>query len=149
MSTTISEQHLITLAESLIHAWVAEGPPTPAVPAGIRFEESGSLFGSDLLRFLRFLKVIAGDDAYRFHWAVSRSRQRSVHIRVYLTPKAAHRMSRTATLRLRLHMADDGSLVGLTVLYRTAKLIGCLAPNRRTALVHRCLNALGIYRVRF
>jgi hypothetical protein len=45
-------------------------------------------------------------------------------------------------------MAEDGSLMGLTVIYRAAKLIDCLAPNRRTAFARRLINAIRLYRVR-
>jgi len=148
--STIPDQQLIALAETHVTRWVSGGSSSTdaAVAAGLRFEESGRLFGSDPRRFLNFLHVMAGDAAYRFHWAVSRCRQRSVHIRVYLTPIASGGSSRSATLRLRLHMAEDGSLMGLTVIYRAAKLIDCLAPNRSTAYARRLFNAFRLYRVR-
>jgi|GEM_PF-2341019 len=145
----LTEQHLNALAESHVTAWVTGGTPAGApIPAGLRFEESGSLFRSDVRRFLDFLRGVADDAAYRFHWAVSRCRHRSVHVRVYLSPVAAGGLSKGATLRLRLHIGEDDSLSALTVIYRPAKLIACLSPNRRTALARRILYTLGLYRIR-
>lgn len=145
----LTDQHLIALAESHITNWVSGGTSASGarVPAGLRFEESGALFRSDVRRFLDFLSAVAADGDYRFHWAVSRCRQQSVHVRVYVTPLGAEGLSRVATFRLRLHIGEDDTLSALTVIYRSARVITCLSPNRRTALARRFLYTLGLYRI--
>ncbi|NDC78435.1 MAG: hypothetical protein EBZ67_11260 [Chitinophagia bacterium] len=147
----LNEQQLIGFAETYVTALLSGVASSSGADlyAGVQFVESGHLFRSELRRFLKFFRSKASDSDYRVHWSISRCKGRSVHIRVYLTPVSWQKGSNVATLRLRLHIADDGSLMRLMVIYNSAKLIACFSPNRLTASFRRFLYALGLYKFRF